>query len=67
MQCQGIAALWSPNTGIVDWNLVTQHYARNFTDRGGTIITGAEVIGFQDNEGDFPVKINTKNMVSSNS
>lgn len=62
---QGVRALWSPHTGIVDWGLVTQHYARNFEDRGGTIHTNAEVVGFQDNKGDYPVRINLKDKVIS--
>ncbi|KAF2367717.1 FAD dependent oxidoreductase [Trinorchestia longiramus] len=58
--CRGVRALWSPHTGIVDWGLVTEHYARNFKDRGGIIHTQAEVIGFQANKGDYPVRINLK-------
>uniref|UniRef100_A0A915D653 L-2-hydroxyglutarate dehydrogenase, mitochondrial n=1 Tax=Ditylenchus dipsaci TaxID=166011 RepID=A0A915D653_9BILA len=33
----GLQALWSPHTGIVDWNLVAQHYAKDFTQAGGQI------------------------------
>ncbi|XP_018010910.1 L-2-hydroxyglutarate dehydrogenase, mitochondrial [Hyalella azteca] len=58
---RGVRALWSPHTGIVDWGLVTEHYARNFVDRGGTIHTDAEVLGFESNKGDYPVRINMKN------
>ena len=43
---------------------MTQHYARNFIDSGGTIHTGAEVVEFKDNTGDYPVKIITKDKVS---
>lgn len=59
--CQGVRALWSPWTGIVDWELVTHHYARNFEDRGGKIHTDAEVLSFEENHGDYPVRIKTKN------
>lgn len=41
--CQGVEALWSPHTGIVDWGLVTQHYGKDFTERGGDIHFNFEV------------------------
>lgn len=35
--CQGVKALWSPHTGIVDWALVTQYYGQDFKQAGGDI------------------------------
>merc|ERR1719203_1126228 len=32
--CQGVRAIWSPETGIVDWAEVARHYAKVFTSTG---------------------------------
>jgi L-2-hydroxyglutarate oxidase LhgO len=45
--CEGIRALWSPNTGIVDYRLVSQAYAAEIESMGGEIRTGREVSGMQ--------------------
>ena len=39
-------AIWSPETGIVDWVEVARHYARVFTDNGGTVLTDFEAVKF---------------------
>jgi L-2-hydroxyglutarate oxidase len=39
----GIRALYSPNTGIVDWSRVNQAYADDVTASGGEILTDHEV------------------------
>ena len=39
----GVKALWSPQTGIVDYSKVTQSYATHFQAAGGDIFTGAAV------------------------
>ena len=39
----GVKALWSPQTGIVDYSKVTQSYATHFQAAGGDIFTGAPV------------------------
>ncbi len=39
---QGIMALDSPNTGIVDWRLVALTYGKDFQEAGGTVITDFE-------------------------
>lgn len=36
---QGLQAIWSPHTGIVDWGLVTKSFARNFEEMGGKVFT----------------------------
>jgi len=41
----GVAGLWSPNTGIVDYLAVTQKYAEIVQGRGGEIRFNTEVIG----------------------
>jgi 2-hydroxyglutarate dehydrogenase len=60
--CQGVEALWSPHTGIVDWGLVTQHYGKDFTERGGDIHFNFEVNGFKESgDSSYPVTITAKN------
>ncbi len=36
-------AIYSPNTGIVDWGQVARSYGNDFKQCGGKIITGFEV------------------------
>ena len=57
--CQGIKAIHSPHTGIVDWALVTEYYAKDFKAAGGTIFTDFEVKNFSQNldSVDHPVTI----------
>lgn len=66
---QGVKALWSPHTGIVDWELVTQHYGKNVLDRGGKIHLNFEVIGFESvaesqigskGGNDYPIRVKGK-------
>lgn len=40
---QGIMALDSPNTGIVDWRAVALRYGADFEEAGGTVVTEYEV------------------------
>ena len=39
----GIKALWSPNTGIIDYTEVTEAYGRKFEENGGEILTDHKV------------------------
>lgn len=41
--CKGLKALWSPHTGIVDFALVTEHYAKDFKELGGNIYLNYQV------------------------
>lgn len=41
----GVAGLWSPNTGIVDYLAVTQKYAEIVLEHGGEICLNTEVTG----------------------
>ncbi len=41
----GIAGVFVPYTGIIDYELVTNVYARKFQEKGGTIVTGEKVQG----------------------
>ncbi|KAH7637359.1 l-2-hydroxyglutarate dehydrogenase [Dermatophagoides farinae] len=67
-KCVGLAAIWSPNTGIVDWGQVNRSYGKDFKDNGGTIFTKFQVTKFElktkssDVEsGDYPIMITSKN------
>jgi L-2-hydroxyglutarate oxidase len=44
----GIAGLWSPNTGIVDYIAVTQKYAEIVQERGGKIRFNSKVIAIEE-------------------
>lgn len=43
---QGLKAIHSPHTGIIDWGLVTKYYGKQFEKLGGTIYTDFEVDAF---------------------
>ena len=43
--CVGVAALHSPNTGIVDFPGVARSFARDVEERGGEVVLGTEVVG----------------------
>ncbi|MGH2551671.1 MAG: FAD-dependent oxidoreductase, partial [Thermomicrobiales bacterium] len=45
--CRGIRALWSPNTGIVDYGEVAKSYAREVKAEGGEIKLNSEVIAIE--------------------
>lgn len=57
--CLGVKAIHSPHTGIVDWALVTEYYAKDFIASGGTIFTDFEVKKFiESSDADnYPVTI----------
>jgi 2-hydroxyglutarate dehydrogenase len=42
---RGLAALHSPNTGVVDFAAVAQAFAADVTDAGGAIVTGCAIKG----------------------
>lgn len=57
--CEGLKALWSPHTGIVDFALVTDHYAQDIKKSGGSIILDYKVDSFTETAEniEFPVTI----------
>lgn len=61
--CQGLKALWSPHTGIVDFALVTENYGRDFKLAGGEIILSFAVKKFYESTEnvEYPVTIEAKN------
>jgi 2-hydroxyglutarate dehydrogenase len=42
--CEGLEAIWSPNTGIVNYPDVVDSFAREIESRGGKIVTNFEVV-----------------------
>jgi L-2-hydroxyglutarate oxidase len=44
---RGIAGLYSPNTGIVDFPAVARAYAKDVIEAGGAVATGCEVEGVE--------------------
>lgn len=48
---RGIAGLWVPETGIVDYVKVTETYADKVREKGGGILLGARVCGFRYEKG----------------
>ncbi|MFL5706024.1 MAG: L-2-hydroxyglutarate oxidase, partial [Ktedonobacteraceae bacterium] len=49
----GIKALYSPNTGIVDYGQVARVYAHEITERGGQILTNHKVISIDQKNGRY--------------
>jgi L-2-hydroxyglutarate oxidase LhgO len=52
----GIAGLWSPNTGIVDYIAVTRKYAELVTQGGGEVRLNTEVVGIEQRPGELVVQ-----------
>ncbi|XP_065158162.1 L-2-hydroxyglutarate dehydrogenase, mitochondrial isoform X2 [Atheta coriaria] len=63
--CVGIKAIWSPMTGIVDFKLVTESYAKDFVNNQGEIVLNFNVAGFRPgSDPNYPVEIYSKNKES---
>lgn len=60
----GIAALWVPETGIVDYPAVAQGYGRRIEARGGAVWTGARLLGVR-RDGSGLVAETTRGTVAS--
>ncbi|XP_058462612.1 L-2-hydroxyglutarate dehydrogenase, mitochondrial [Malaya genurostris] len=59
--CEGVKAIWSPHTGIVDWGLVTQYYAKDFKNAGGDIHLNFEVSKFEESsDPEYPTLLRSK-------
>lgn len=56
--CKGVKAIWSPETGIVDWCMVTQYYGEDVKASGGDIFLSFEAKQFKESsDPDHPVLI----------
>lgn len=58
--CQGIAAIYSPHTGIVDYSLVSHMYGKCFEIHGGTIMNDYKVSGLEYHDIAKPYSIQIK-------
>jgi L-2-hydroxyglutarate oxidase LhgO len=56
----GIAAIWSPNTGIVDWGEVARAYADDVRASGGSIMTGAKVVLMRNSSAETTIAYETR-------
>uniref|UniRef100_A0A336LS65 L-2-hydroxyglutarate dehydrogenase, mitochondrial n=1 Tax=Culicoides sonorensis TaxID=179676 RepID=A0A336LS65_CULSO len=57
--CIGLKAIWSPETGIVDWARVCRFYGKDFEEAGGHIYLNFQAQNFVETSGDadHPVTI----------
>lgn len=57
--CEGVKAIWSPQTGIVDWGLVTQSYGNDFKVAGGDIFLNFTVKKFTETptNAEYPITV----------
>lgn len=60
---KGLRAIHSPHTGIVDWALVTKHYAIDFEKLGGQIIYNFPVDSFKKSKTSRVLRITSENNV----
>lgn len=60
----GIKAIYSPNTGIIDYVGVARSYAREIQQQGGEIVTGCQVSGLTNRAGysllNLKIDVNTQ-------
>jgi L-2-hydroxyglutarate oxidase len=61
----GIKAIYSPNTGIIDFVKVAHAYAHEVQQRGGEIVTGCEVIALTSRDKQTIVSIRQHNKSSA--
>ncbi len=54
--CAGIAGLWSPRTGIVDYKAVARTYAKIVEENGGEMRLNTEVIGIDQRPDELTVQ-----------
>lgn len=55
-EATGVAAIWSPNTGIVDYVAVTRKYAEIVEQQGGELRLSTEVTGVREQPGGLVVE-----------
>ncbi|XP_055690709.1 L-2-hydroxyglutarate dehydrogenase, mitochondrial [Lutzomyia longipalpis] len=62
--CQGVRAIWSPHTGIVDWQYVTECYVEDFVGFGGMVFTNFNVVKIEESPDDpeYPINVHSKSI-----
>lgn len=57
--CEGLKAIWSPHTGIVDWARVTESYGNDFKSAGGHIFVNFKVTKFAETptDAEYPITV----------
>lgn len=57
--CQGVKAIWSPQTGIVDWARVTESYGNDFKFAGGDVFLNFQVKQFKETptNSEYPITV----------
>lgn len=59
--CRGLEALWSPNSGNIDWEIVTRSFGEDFKASGGYIFFNNEVKSIKESpEPSHPLLIEIK-------
>lgn len=62
---QGIRAIHSPHTGIVDYGLLCRHFGKSFEQAGGRITLNFEADKFlPSDDPSYPIRITSKTNVS---
>jgi (S)-2-hydroxyglutarate dehydrogenase len=58
-QAGGVAALWVPETGIVDYPAVARAYGRRVEAHGGRVLTGARLLAMRRDGGEGGLRLDT--------
>ncbi len=62
----GVKAIWSPNTGIIDFVRVSEAYSTEMRESGGDLITDAEVRAISTSNGDMRVETTAGDFSANN-
>ena len=63
---QGIRAIHSPHTGIVDYGLLCRHFGKSFEQLGGRIALNFEADKFlPSDDPSYPIRVTSKTNVSN--
>ncbi len=62
----GVKAIWSPNTGIIDFTKVSEAYSIEMRENGGDLITDAEVHSISKSNGSVHIQTGAGDFTASN-
>jgi len=60
----GLRAIWSPNTGIIDYTKVTDSYADTFRNNGGEVLLDSEVLSLTREQKQIVIETENKTIKS---